>query len=42
MAKQIKERIGVSQLAAGGATGAAKVSLPAGGAKVEQPSGFCC
>lgn len=40
MAKQIKDKVGSSQLSASSA-GTKKVSL-APGAKVQQPSGFCC
>ncbi len=41
MAGQIKNRLGNSKLAENPA-GTNKVTLPAAGAKVEQPRGFCC
>ena len=41
MAGQIKGRIGNSKLTDNPA-GTNKVTLPAAGAKVEQPRGFCC
>ena len=41
MASQIKDRIGNSKLTESTA-GTKKVTLPAAGAKIEQPRGFCC
>lgn len=41
MAAQIKSRIGNSRISENPA-GTNKVTLPAAGAKVEQPRGFCC
>lgn len=41
MAAQIKDRVGTSKLSENSA-GTRKVTLPAAGAKVEQPRGFCC
>jgi len=41
MAKQVKDKIGSSQLSTSMA-GTKKVTLPAAGTKVEQPKGFCC
>lgn len=39
MAAQIKDRVGSSKLSE---SSTKKVTLPAAGAKVEQPRGFCC
>lgn len=39
MAKQIKDRIGASQLAAGAA---GRVNLPSAGTKLEPSGGGCC
>jgi Ras-related protein Rab-1A len=39
MAKQIKDRIGSSQLSAGAA---GRVNLPSGGTKLEPSAGGCC
>ena len=41
MAREIKKRIGNSKMSDNSA-GTNKITLPAAGAKIENPRGFCC